>query len=82
MLKDKLLCVFCRSGEKAFDTVPRKVYECVTRMKGSVIGLCEEAKTRIRVDFRLSEEFEVMVGMDQGYVLSLYPFNVMIENGI
>ena len=30
----------------------------------------EEAKTRVRVDSKLPEEFEVKVGMDQGSALS------------
>ena len=34
------------------------------------MSLYEGAKTRVRVDFELSEEFEVKVGMHQGPVLS------------
>ena len=54
---------------KAFDRVARKVLEWATGKKGmpevlvgSVISLCEGAKTRVRVDYELSEEFEVKVG--------------------
>ena len=36
----------------------------------SVIGLYVGAKTRVRVDSELSEEFEVIVGMYQVSVLS------------
>ena len=58
--------------EKAFDRVPMKVLE---RAMGKnripevlvilVISLYERAKTRFRVDFELSEEFEVEVGIHQ-----------------
>ena len=51
---------------KAFDRVPRKVLEWAIGKKGmpevlvrSVISLYEGAKTRVRVDYELSEEFEV-----------------------
>ena len=36
----------------------------------SVICLYNRAKTRVRVDSELSEDFEVKVGMHQGSVLS------------
>ena len=36
----------------------------------SVMSLCEGAKTRVRVDSELLEEFEFNVGMHQGSVLS------------
>ena len=62
--------------EKAFGRVPRKVLEWAMRMKGIpevlvrlVMSLYEGAKTRVRVDSELSEEFEAEVGMDQGSVL-------------
>ena len=38
----------------------------------SVMSPYEGVKTRVRVDSELSEEFEVKVGMHQGYVLSLF----------
>ena len=51
------------------EKVPRKVLEWAMRKKGilkvlarSVISLHEGAKTRVRVDSELSEEFEVKVG--------------------
>ena len=40
----------------------------------SVMSLYEGAKTRVRVDSELSEEFEVKVGMHQESVLSPFPF--------
>ena len=43
------------------------------------MSLCEGAKTRVRVDFELSEEFEVKVGMHQGSVLSLLLFAVVVD---
>ena len=58
--------------EKAFDRVSWKVLEWAMRKKGipevlvrSVISLYERAKTRVRVDSELSDEFEVKVGMHQ-----------------
>ena len=63
--------------EKAFDRAPRKVLEWAMRTKGipqvlvrSVMSLHEEAKTRVIVNSRLSEEFEVKMGMHQGCVPS------------
>ena len=47
----------------------------------SVISLYEEAKTRVRVDSELSEEFEVKVGMYQGSVPSPFIFAV-VEDGV
>ena len=78
--------------EKAFDRVPKKVMKWAMRKKGipevlvrSVMSLYEGAKTRVRVDSELSEEFEVKVGMHQGSVLSLFLFalvaNVVPELG-
>ena len=62
--------------DKAFDRVPRKVLEWATRKKGipvvlvrSVMSLYEGARTRVRVDSEMSEEFEVNLGMHQGSVL-------------
>ena len=45
----------------------------------SVMILNEGAKTRVRVDSDLSEEFEVKVGMHQGSVLSPFLFAVMVD---
>ena len=51
---------------KAFDRVPRKVLELAMRkneipevLVRSVMSLYEGAKTRVRVDCELSEEFEI-----------------------
>ena len=69
--------------EKALDRVPTKVMELAMRKKGipevvvrSVIYQHDGAKTRVRVDSELSEEFEVKVGMHQGSVLSLLLYAV------
>ena len=46
---------------------------------GSVINVGDGAKTRIRVDSELSEEFEVTVGMHQGPVLSPFLSSVVVD---
>ena len=52
--------------QKALDTVPRYMLQWAMRRKGiqevfvrSVMSLNEGAKIRVRVDCKLSEEFEV-----------------------
>ena len=67
--------------ENSFDRVPRKMLEWAMMKKGlpevfvkSVMSLYEGAKTHIRVDSELSEDFEVNVGIHQGSVLSLFLF--------
>ena len=45
----------------------------------SMMSLCEGAKTRVRVDSELSEEFEVNVGMHQVSVLSPFLFSVVAD---
>ena len=72
--------------EKAFDRVPRKVLEWAKRkteipevLVRSVMILCEGAKTKVRVDSELSEEFEVNVRMYQLSVLSPFLFAVAVD---
>ena len=72
--------------KKAFDRASRKVLEGTMRKKGiqevlvrSVIILYEKAKTRVRVDYELSEEFEAKVGMHQVSVLSPFLFTVVVD---
>ena len=55
--------------KKALDRVLRKVFELAMKKKGipevlvkSVMSLYDKAKTRVRVHYELSEEFEVKVG--------------------
>ena len=71
--KGKKLYVCFVDLVKAFDRVPRKVLELAMRKKEiqevlvrSMMSLYEGAKTRVRVDSDLSEEFEVKLGMHQG----------------
>ena len=71
--------------EKAFDRVLKKVLEWAMRKKGipdvlvrSMMSLCERAKTRVRVDSELWEEFEVKLGMHKGSVLSVFHYAVVI----
>ena len=45
----------------------------------SVKSLYDGAKTRVRVDSELSEEFEVKVWMNQGSVLSPFLFAVVVD---
>ena len=72
--------------EKAFDTVPRKVLKWAMRKKEiqevlvrSVMSQYGGAKTRVRVDSELSEEFEVNVEMHQGSVLLPFLFAVVVD---
>ena len=71
--KGKKLYMCFVNLEEALDRVPRKVLEWTLRKKGipkvlviSVMSLYDGAKTRVRVDFELSDEFKVKVGMPQG----------------
>ena len=43
------------------------------------MSLYEGAKTRIRLDSEMSGEFEVKVGMHQGYVQSPFVFAVVVD---
>ena len=72
--------------EKAFDRVPRKVLEWAMRKKGipevmvrAVMSLYESAKTKVRVGLELSKEFEVKVGVHQGFMLSPLVFAIMVD---
>ena len=72
--------------KKAFDRVLKKALEWTMRKKAipevlvrSVMSLYGGAKTRVRVDYELSEEFEVRVGMCQGSVLSPFLFAVVVD---
>ena len=62
------------------------MFECALRKKlipdilvRTLMSLYERAKTRVRVDSELSEEFEVKVGMHQGSVLSPFLFAVVVD---
>ena len=43
------------------------------------MSLYKGAKTRVRVDSKLSEEFEVKVGMHQGSLLSPFLFVMVVD---
>ena len=72
--------------EKAFDRVPRKVIWWVLRKLGVeewivrlVQGMYANARSRVCVGERYSEEFEVKVGVHQGSVLSPLLFIIVLE---
>ena len=72
--------------EKAFDRISRKVLEWAMRNKEmpnvlvrSVRSLYEGAKTIVRLDYELSREFEVNVGLCHGSVLSPFLFVVVVD---
>ena len=48
-------------------------------MVRAVMSLYEGAKTRVRVGLELSEEYEVKVGVHQGFVLLLLVFVIMVD---
>ena len=84
--KGETLCMCFVDQKKDFDGVLRKVLEWAMRKKGipdvldrSVLSLYRGAKTRVRVDYELSEEFEVKLGMHQGSVLSSFLFVVVVD---
>ena len=84
--KGKKLYLCFADLEKALGTVPRKVLEWAMRknkipeaLVRSVMSMHEGAKTRVRVDSELSEEFGVNVGMHQGSVQSPFLFTVVID---
>ena len=65
---ENVVCVCFMGLEKTLDRVPRTELEWAIRKKGipevfviSVIGRYEGAKTRVRVDSELSEQFEFKV---------------------
>ena len=72
--------------EEAFDRIPRKVLEWAMRkrdiqeiMVRAVMSLYEGAKTRVRVELELCEEFEVKVGVHQRSVLSPLVFAIAVD---
>ena len=74
--KGKKMYIYFVDLYRAFYRVSRKVLEWVMRKKRipdvlvrSVMSLYEGVKTRVRVDFELSEEFVVKEGINRGSVL-------------
>ena len=71
--KENKLCMSFVDLEKAFGRVPAGVSEWAISKRGipeamvrAVMSLYEGAKTRVRVELELSEEFEVKVGVHWG----------------
>ncbi|XP_044184303.1 uncharacterized protein LOC122964639 [Acropora millepora] len=72
--------------EKAFDRVPRRVFQWAMRKRGTPeamvragMSLYEGAKTRVRVGIELSEDFEVKVNVHQGSALSPLLFVIVVD---
>ena len=59
----------CWNGQKGIPEV----------LARSVMSLYEGAKTRVIVDYELSEELEVKVGKHQGSVLPHFPFALVVD---
>ena len=87
-LNDKNLTLFFAfvDLEKAFDRVPRKVLWWAMRKVGVeewivrlVQAMYNNARSRVGVGSEYSEEFEVVVGVHQGSVLSPLLFIIVLE---
>ena len=79
-----MLHVFCGPRESFLQSTEESVgmgivEEISEVLDRSVMSLYEGAKTRVIVDSELSEEFEVKVGMYQGFVLPPFLF-AMVED--
>ena len=84
--RGKMLHMCFVALEDAFDSVSRKVLEWALRKKEilyvlvrSVMSLYDRAKTWVRVDSELLEEFEAKVRMHQCSVLSHFIFAVVVD---
>ena len=81
--KNKKLYMCFVDMEKVFDRVPRKVMKWAMRKKGlsveAVMSLYDGAKTIVRVESAYLEEFEVKVGVHQGFVLSPLLFAIVVD---
>ena len=83
--KKKLYYVFV-DLEKAFDRVPREVVRWALRKLGvdewlicTVMALYTDTCSVVRTDAKLCENFEVMIGLHQGSVLSPLLFAVVMD---
>ena len=72
--------------EKASDHVPRKVIWWAMRKLGVeewairvIQGMYKDAKSRVRINSKYSEDFNVNVGVHQGSVLSPLLFIIILE---
>ena len=80
--KGKKLCMCFVDIDKAFDKVQRKVLEWTmkkVRLARSMIGMYEGGKIMVRVDSKLSGEFEVNVAMHHVSVLSHFLFALGVD---
>ena len=75
-----------RHLEKAFDRVPREVLWWALRSVGVeewavrvIQGMYSNARSRVRINGKLSEEFTIGVSVHQGSVLSPLLFILVIE---
>ena len=71
---------------EAFDRISREVMKWAVRQVGlleavvrAVAGLCDGAKTRVKVGSIYSEESEVKVRVHQGSVLSLLLYAIVVD---
>ena len=86
LYKEKKLYMCFVDLEKAFDRVPRRVFEWAMRKRGipeamvrAVMSLYEGEKTRVRVGLELFEEFKVKVGVHQESAPSALLFAIMVD---
>ena len=84
--RDKKLCMCLVDLEKAFDRVSRRVMQWTLRKKGlpeilvkAVMSLYEGSKKKIKVVFKLSEKFYVVMVVHQGSVLSHLLFAIVVD---
>ena len=84
--REKKLYICFVDLNKAFDMVPRKVMEWVSRKKGlaeglvqAVTSLYEGSRTNVRVGSGTSKKFGVRVGMRQESVLSPLIFAIVVD---
>ena len=64
------------NGGTKMEMKKKRIPEVLVRR---VMSLYEGAKTRVRVDSEVSDEFEVNVGMHQGSVLSRFHFAPVVD---
>ena len=72
--------------EKAFDRVPRRGMQWALRKKGlpetlmkAVMRLYEGSKTNVKVRSKFLQEFFVVVGVHQGFILRPLLFAIVVD---